>query len=64
MTTIDKCGADHEESHEAAAPINFKNPKIQPPEIMGSVRLSSREPSSTKKGQYHYAIKKGKKLPT
>lgn len=36
----------HEEIHDVAAPINLKKTKIHPPEIIGSVRLSSSGPSS------------------
>ena len=36
--------------HESAA-INLKNAKMHPPDIIGSVKLSSREPRSKSGGQ-------------
>jgi len=37
----------YEKNLDATWPRTFKNPRMQPPEMIGSVRLSSRDPRSS-----------------
>lgn len=43
-----KQGLQHydEVSHDAAIPTSLKKPRMQPPEMIGSVKLSSNDPRS------------------